>query len=417
MTSPRAAHVLGRHPKIVSISGGGAPIVFSAPIITSIFPNAGPATGGTSVTIFGAGFTGATGVRFGGVAATGVTVISDSAISCDTPAHVQGAVTVTVTTPAGTGSLSGGFTYNAPQVLSISPATGLTTGGTAVTIVGATFTGATSATVGGVPLTSFLVVDDNHITGVTGAHSSGIVDVDVIAPSGTGVGSSLFTYQAFDPAQLNFSAWWRADYSGAPWPGSTSIGTSDTHPATSAGNPATVAPALNGRLPARFDGVANELQAALAAWDVTASFSMALLVYIESASATTFTPAADANVITGTSGAQGVSVATNGITAYLHDTVTGTNTLTFAMGTGSWHLLQWTWDGATMRGRLDNGSWSTVASAVSAAPTTWRLGANYNETAFANVRIAEFMIGPGVISDTNYDNIRAYCTSRYGVTV
>jgi IPT/TIG domain-containing protein len=81
------------------------------PTVTVIQPNVGGVAGGTAVTIMGAGFTGATAVTVGGVACTGVTVVSDTKITCTTGAHAAGAVAVAVTTPSGTGTLAGGFTY------------------------------------------------------------------------------------------------------------------------------------------------------------------------------------------------------------------------------------------------------------------------------------------------------------------
>lgn len=68
--------------------------------------------------------------------------------------------------------------YGIPAVVtSISPTTGSHTGGTAVTLTGTGFLNCIGALVGGVKLTSFVVVDDNTITGTTGAGTAGVVDV------------------------------------------------------------------------------------------------------------------------------------------------------------------------------------------------------------------------------------------------
>ncbi len=56
-----------------------------APAITSITPTSGPTAGGTSVTINGTNFTGATRVGFGGLAATSYTVNSDTKITPRSP--------------------------------------------------------------------------------------------------------------------------------------------------------------------------------------------------------------------------------------------------------------------------------------------------------------------------------------------
>src|SRR2546425_434290 len=77
-----------------------------APTITSFTPSSGPV--GTSVTIGGTSFTGATAVRFNGVS-TSFTVISDTAIQATVPA---GATTgpLSVTTPGGTATSPNNFT-------------------------------------------------------------------------------------------------------------------------------------------------------------------------------------------------------------------------------------------------------------------------------------------------------------------
>jgi len=82
-----------------------------APVVSSLSPTSGPATGGTSVTLTGTGFTGTTGVTFGGTAATGVAINSDTSLTVTTPAKATGAVTVAVTNGFGTGSLSSAYTY------------------------------------------------------------------------------------------------------------------------------------------------------------------------------------------------------------------------------------------------------------------------------------------------------------------
>ncbi len=81
------------------------PVGPSAPVVTGISPTFGPAAGGTSVTITGTGFTGATAVNFGAVAATSVTVNSDTSVTAVTPAEASAAVQVQVVTPAGTSAL------------------------------------------------------------------------------------------------------------------------------------------------------------------------------------------------------------------------------------------------------------------------------------------------------------------------
>ena len=89
-----------------------AAVETDAPTVTSLSPATGAAAGGTAVTITGKDLTGTTGVTFGGTAATSVVVVSDTSVTCVTPAKTAGAYDVVATTPAGTGTKTNGFTYS-----------------------------------------------------------------------------------------------------------------------------------------------------------------------------------------------------------------------------------------------------------------------------------------------------------------
>ncbi len=77
-----------------------------APTVTKIHPKSGPAAGGTTVTITGTGFTGATKVEFGTVEAREPKVESATSMTVESPAGTAGTVDVTVTTPGGTSPTS-----------------------------------------------------------------------------------------------------------------------------------------------------------------------------------------------------------------------------------------------------------------------------------------------------------------------
>jgi hypothetical protein len=75
------------------------------PIIRRVTPDVGPEAGGTTVTITGIGFTGATAVTFGAAPAPSITVVSDSQITATSPPGT-GQVFVTVTGPGGTSAIN-----------------------------------------------------------------------------------------------------------------------------------------------------------------------------------------------------------------------------------------------------------------------------------------------------------------------
>ena len=73
----------------------------NAPSVTSIGPADGPPAGGTSVTIQGNDFTGATSVRFGSTPASSFDVVSNSEIQVVSPPGAEGAVHVMVSNATG----------------------------------------------------------------------------------------------------------------------------------------------------------------------------------------------------------------------------------------------------------------------------------------------------------------------------
>ncbi len=83
----------------------------------------------------------------------------------------------------------------APTVTSLAPASGPTTGGTAVTISGADFQNGATVTFGGVAATGVAFVTSGALTAVTPAHVAEVVDVVVTNPdTGVGTGAGVYTY-------------------------------------------------------------------------------------------------------------------------------------------------------------------------------------------------------------------------------
>jgi hypothetical protein len=169
--------------------GNSAPVDFEylpvAADAASLTPTEGTELGGTPVTITGSGFLRATGVEFDGVAGTDFTVVNGTTITVTSPAHSPGDVEVVVLDPAGdSGPLAYEFLAIASVATALDPTFGPVEGGTAVTVTGSGFTGATGVDFDGTPGTAFVVVDDGTITVTSPAHSAGVVDVVVLDPAG-----------------------------------------------------------------------------------------------------------------------------------------------------------------------------------------------------------------------------------------
>ncbi|HEX7706031.1 MAG TPA: IPT/TIG domain-containing protein [Thermoanaerobaculia bacterium] len=159
----------------------------AAPTIDSVTPNSGPEAGGTAVTIEGSYFQDGATVTFGTESCTGVVVVDPETITCTTPANPAGPVDVTVTNPdTQSDVLTDGFTYVAfvapPTADSVTPDSGPTAGGTAVTIEGSDFQSGATVTFGSQACTNVIVVDSETITCTTPAHAAGTVNVTVTHP-------------------------------------------------------------------------------------------------------------------------------------------------------------------------------------------------------------------------------------------
>jgi hypothetical protein len=83
------------------------------PQVTSVIPNGGGTSGGTTVTIGGNFVTGVSSVDFGGVSVPFTADVANGTVSATSPAHPPGVVDITVTTPGGTSQQTSAdqFTY------------------------------------------------------------------------------------------------------------------------------------------------------------------------------------------------------------------------------------------------------------------------------------------------------------------
>jgi photosystem II stability/assembly factor-like uncharacterized protein len=175
---------------ILATATGGVPPV-AMPTVTGFTPASGPV--GTSVTISGTGFSGATAVTFTGAPATTYAVVSATQITATVPA---GATTgpLSVTTPGGTAASATSFTVTVPvpvpTLTFFTPTSGPV--GTSVTLTGSGFTGVTAVTFTGAPATTYAVVSATQITATVPAGAT-TGPLTVTTPGGTAASATSFT--------------------------------------------------------------------------------------------------------------------------------------------------------------------------------------------------------------------------------
>lgn len=196
----------------VSVSSGGqvspaTSFSYGAPVLTGISAASFPTAGGTPLTLTGSNFGLNPLVRVGTQSAPLVQgASSHSQIVCTLPAGegTGNAVTVTV---AGVESNTLSLDYDPPEILTISPASGTTGGGTLITLTGRNFGSSGNVTVGGqsVSFTAGTSYSHTEIVAATPA-GQGAGKAVVVETLGRSSNAVNFDYDAPQIANITFSS-------------------------------------------------------------------------------------------------------------------------------------------------------------------------------------------------------------------
>lgn len=167
------------------------------PRMDSFSPKHGWNTGGTLVTVTGAGFIDISEVTVGGYAVSNLSIESDTKISFYTPPAHSATAAIEIVTPGGTATFSTPFWY-APSVFNVTPTSGPFEGGTTITVTGAALSAELTFQFGSSLYTATDVTcsTSQTCTMTTPAHAIGTVDVVAVSPwaSSTLVAADKFKY-------------------------------------------------------------------------------------------------------------------------------------------------------------------------------------------------------------------------------
>ncbi len=340
----------------------------------------------------------------------------------------------------GQGVTAGTVTF--PTVSGISPSSGGTAGGDAVTITGTGFTGATSAELGGVPITSFVLTGDTTITGITRARVAGsnlLITVD-------GLGFTTgFTYaDPFSPASLALSGWFEAGDlttgTGAVWAGKASAGISGTTDCYIAGgNNIGYGVTLNGHQTMRVTAGTNTF----GMWDKATHTTRrvgTVMAGLSGGDIVTCTMWALINLVSPLPAGAGVQADasllgpyTQNMSAVMAGTVATVDKIEGYGRFGkvpqanvtpaTWVLAQYRFNepAGYVEIRQGSGSWTQVSGVSTIFNDTslngqWVVcGASLGSTLPCDV--ASMGVAPGILSDGDLDNVRAYLNDRYGLSL
>jgi hypothetical protein len=181
----------------------------AVPAITTVFPSAGAAWGGTELILTGENFVSGVVVRIGGVVQSEVTLASSAKMVITTEGGaVGGPYLLEVENPGGLAA-SSQFSYASPadpRVIAVAPETGSAAGGETVTITGTDFPDSVRVVFGsdpdtgegGAAATSIVVVNSTTLEVTTPSSSSGLVSIliEAIDSGQAGVIEDGFTFAA-----------------------------------------------------------------------------------------------------------------------------------------------------------------------------------------------------------------------------
>ncbi|PKN55038.1 MAG: hypothetical protein CVU56_23360 [Deltaproteobacteria bacterium HGW-Deltaproteobacteria-14] len=201
--------VLNPDGQLDTVSGGFVYLSddqFSSPVVTSIEPTQGLASGGFLAIIHGDNFQPGATVTFGNIPAANVQQVTPTVITAIVPAGTANeTVSVTVANSADKkGTLQGAFTYTSAPVgpiaiRSVAPGLGQMDGGTVITISGEGFEDGSAVLIDGVASPAVDVISSSVITAVTPAGEPGLVDVRVQRPDQTAA-TAFKAFAYYDPA-------------------------------------------------------------------------------------------------------------------------------------------------------------------------------------------------------------------------
>jgi hypothetical protein len=167
--------------------------------ISKVSPSAGPLAGGTTVTVTGKGLRAVRRVTFGGLAGTHLVIRSATRLTVRAPKHTTGSVAVRLVLANGaktpeTSKATFGYIPK-PSVQSVSPSSGMGSGGTVVTITGSYLKRTQRVLFGSTPGKKLTILSPSKVRVTSPGHTPTTVRVTVVTPGGATAAKTQFTFK------------------------------------------------------------------------------------------------------------------------------------------------------------------------------------------------------------------------------
>jgi hypothetical protein len=233
----------------------------------------------------------------------------------------------------------------------------------------------------------------------------------------------------FNPAVMSLKGWWRGSYTGSPWAGTVSIGSSALRDLTEATNPPTPGVVggepVNGFAPAIFDGANDQLgNVSATSTFITASAYLWWALFYATANGGTSSGIGNAYtnpcLFANTSAFIGSSIFYNGsnnlIQVWHYDTDWRGNEHQISLN--AWNLICCRFDGSNIRSSLNSGAvTATAAGNVGDLSNPIAVGRNYDGSARFTGRLLELGFIDSAQTDARFTDIKSYVNSRYALSL
>ncbi len=265
-----------------------------------------------------------------------------------------------------------------------------------------------------------LYYDGSNLSRVSGVLTEGYVITAIsgvptwAAPTGGG--------PSFDISSLAWNLAHRGSYASVPWAGETSAGDSALYTLTAPVDAPTVGATSGGFAAADFDGIDQGLKPGTAGpsyinWDAIASagaYYGFAVINLRSAAAAAGNIFDNPQLVSDNGGNMGVALSTSGVAAYHTDVVTAKVTGWAPLSTGSYHLVEWWFDGAFLHIAVDGAEGTPVATTTASflGAVTVNIGRDYASVNHADMLLEEIRVAPTDLSSNSAD-ISTYAHARY----
>lgn len=202
---------------------------------------------------------------------------------------------------------------------------------------------------------------------------------------------------------------WRASYSGSPWNGTASAGTSSTAELTEGTTPPGTGTAKNGYTPARFDGVNDflTLEGVDSDYLSASAFTIhAVVKYVSLGAPQTYYWDEECLLVQPGSAGIAIGLSSSGVGLEVYDSGGAQQTARASLHSG-YNVIQAKFDGTTAKIRTNGGAWQSVAAdSVYLGSIALEIGRDYVAAAHGNFDLFDFAITNIALSDAQLDDCR-----------